>query len=201
MLALPAVGAGLLRVSYHHFLLLHDSAAPGLRVPLPSATAQVREEQAVPSPTPDASSLTCLLDGQQQDAAVPTTVSCQITSYGMPCVCSFDVLGIHGNPLRSLPLFTVYLATLVHTYRQGDQRTMEMMVGRVSGTKLCVSLLLPPCAAWPLGRLHVKQLRGSSALQPRSSDVGTAAMQSSGTWRGNQAPFSELRLRQKATMT
>ena len=31
--------------------------------------------------------------------------------------CSADILGIHGNPLRALPLFLVYLAVLVHTYR------------------------------------------------------------------------------------
>ena len=48
------------------------------------------------------------------------SVSYEITFNGMLFVCSFDVLGIHGNPLRSLPLFTVYLATLVHTYRQGE---------------------------------------------------------------------------------
>jgi hypothetical protein len=33
-----------------------------------------------------------------------------------PPSCSAEVLGIHGSPLRSLPIFLVYLATLRHHY-------------------------------------------------------------------------------------
>ena len=43
---------------------------------------------------------------------------------------SAEVIGIHGNPLRAVPLFLVYLATLMHTYRWVG-RSVDRQVGRL----------------------------------------------------------------------
>jgi hypothetical protein len=50
--------------------------------------------------------------------------------------CSADILGIHGNPLRALPLFLVYLAVLVHTYSLATRHAAREAAGTAAGRAL-----------------------------------------------------------------
>lgn len=59
---------------------------------------------------------------------IPTRLRCGLIR--PPLRAAAERLGLHDDPLRCIPAFAVYLATLVHTYSLARQKArMRLMLG------------------------------------------------------------------------
>jgi hypothetical protein len=81
--------------------------------------------------------------------------------------CRADVLGIHGNPLRAIPIFLVYLATLRHHYRWGWELDGGGLVATRFSSIVHISVPLTPMpagAAWQPGTLPGMRPQAATVL-------------------------------------
>lgn len=107
--------------------------------------------------------------------------------------CSADILGIHGNPLRALPLFLVYLAVLVHTYslatrhaaREAATTTPSSRPGerRRSSQQGTSSLPLEEAPSGPLGAMDLETGTAAASGYGEGSGSGRPSLRRSGSER------------------
>lgn len=119
-------------------------------------------------------------------------ISCVLPSRCAACARRAEVLGIHGNPVRSIPLFLVYLSTLFHTYSLATRYA----AGGMAATSASSASAAPGAQAPDLeaGTAAVGQEGGAPALRPRSRSSGSTAEQFLGETLGSSVSGSLQRI-------
>jgi hypothetical protein len=57
---------------------------------------------------------------------IPTRLHCAIITPRLQAL--VEEAGLHGNALRCIPIFCVYLATLMHTYSLARQKVLQLVL-------------------------------------------------------------------------